>query len=245
MIMEKNCKRCNLIKDILEFGKNKNNKDGTSIYCKECERNRSKKFNEENQERRKLISKKWRDNNKEKQKEFIKRYLEKNPHMISSVRLKKYRQDPEFLKKDKERRKLYYQNNIEKERERRKQYYHKNKETERKKNNDWKKNNLKTDPLERMKKNIRDRIREYLTGENKSKRTFDIIGLDKEKFKSYIENKFTEGMTWENYGKWHLDHIKPLYLSENEEDLIKLNHYTNLQPLWSEDNLKKNRKYDN
>ena len=52
----------------------------------------------------------------------------------------------------------------------------------------------------------------------------------KEKFKSYIENKFTEGMTWENYGKWHLDHIKPLYLSENEEDLIKYrgNLYKNL-----------------
>lgn len=96
-----------------------------------------------------------------------------------------------------------------------------------------------------MKKNIRDRIRQYLTGENKSKRTFDIIGLDKENFKSYIEDKFTEGMSWENYGEWHLDHIKPLCLSENEEDLIKLNHYTNLQPLWSEDNIKKNRKYVN
>jgi hypothetical protein len=165
--------------------------------------------------------------------------------MISSVRLKKYRENPKFVEKEKERGRLYYQNNIEKERERRKQYYHKNKETERKKNNEWKKNKLKTDSLERMKKNIRDRIREYLTGKNKSKRTFDIIGLDKENFKSYIENMFTEGMSWENYGKWHLDHIKPLYLSENEEDLIKLNHYTNLQPLWAEDNLKKNKKYDN
>jgi hypothetical protein len=243
--MERICNRCNVIKNTLEFGKNKNNKDGISIYCKECERNRSKNFNKENPEKRKLISKKWRDNNKEKQKETAKKYLEKNPHMVSSVRLKKYRENPEFLKKEKERRKLYYQNNIEKERESRKQYYYKNKKTERKKNNEWKKNNLKNNPLERIKKNIRDRIREFLTGENKSKRTFDIIGLDKEKFKSYIENKFTEGMTWENYGQWHLDHVKPLYLSENEEDLIKLNHYTNLQPLWAEDNLKKNRKYDN
>lgn len=228
--MEKICKRCDIIKNTLEFGKNKNNKDGLSIYCKECERNRSKKFNEENQEKRKLISKKWRENNKEKQKESIRKYLERNPDMVSSIRLKKYRENPEFLKKEREQRKIYYQ---------------KNKKTERKKNNEWKKNKLKTDPLERIKKNIRDRIRECLTGENKSKRTFDIIGLDKENFKSYIENKFTEGMSWENYGKWHLDHIKPLYLSENEEDLIKLNHYTNLQPLWSEDNIKKNRKYVN
>jgi hypothetical protein len=243
--MEKICKRCSESKLILEFGTNKNNKDGKSIYCKECERERSKKFNKNNPDKRRVTAKKWLEKNKEKHKEIIKNYLKKNPHMISSVRLKKYRENPKFVEKEKERGRLYYQNNIEKEREKRKQYYHKNKETERKKNNEWKKNKLKTDSLERMKKNIRDRIRKYLTGENKSKRTFDIIGLDKEKFKSYIENKFTEGMTWENYGQWHLDHIKPLYLSENEEDLIKLNHYTNLQPLWSEDNLKKNRKYGN
>jgi len=243
--MEKNCKRCLEFKPISDFGKNKNKKDGISIYCKECENKRYKLYNKNNPEKRRVTAKKWLEKNKEKHKQIIKNYLEKNPHMTSSVRMKKYRENPEFVEKEKERRRLYYQNNIEKEREKRKLYYHNNKEQERKKSNEWKKNKLKIDPLERIKKNIRDRVREYLTGENKSKRTFDIIGLDKEKFKSYIENKFTEGMTWENYGKWHLDHIKPLYLSENEEDLIKLNHYTNLQPLWAEDNLKKNRKYDN
>jgi hypothetical protein len=243
--MEKNCKRCLEVKPISDFGKNKNKKDGISIYCKECENKRYKLYNKNNPEKRRATAKKWLEKNKEKHKQIVKNYLEKNPHMVSSVRMKKYRKNPEFVEKERERGRLYYQNNIEKEREKRKLYYHNNKEQERKKSNEWKKNKLKTDPLERMKKNIRDRIRKYLTGENKSKRTFDIIGLDKEKFKSYIENKFTEGMTWENYGKWHLDHIKPLYLLENEEDLIKLNHYTNLQPLWAEDNLKKNRKYDN
>jgi hypothetical protein len=243
--MEKICKRCLDVKLIFEFGKNKNKKDGLSIYCKECENKRHRLYNKNNPDKRKITAKKWLEKNKEKYKEIVKTYLEKNPHMTSSVRIKKYRENPEFVEKEKEKRRLYYQNNLEKEREKRKLYYHNNKEQERKKSNEWKKNKLKMDPLERIKKNIRARVREYLTGENKSKRTFDIIGLDKEKFKSYIENKFTEGMTWENYGKWHLDHIKPLYLSENEEDLIKLNHYTNLQPLWAEDNLKKNRKYDN
>ena len=52
-------------------------------------------------------------------------------------------------------------------------------------------------------------------------------------------------MTWENYGLWHLDHIIPLCEAKNEEELYKLNHHTNLQPLWAEDNLKKNRKYGN
>jgi hypothetical protein len=241
----KKCKKCLIEQDDSNFSKNKNNKDGLVNYCKKCEKIRTSNYRIKNREKINLKNKIHRNNNPEKYKEHQKKYLEKNPHMTSKERMRKYRENEEWREKFKESRKKYYLNNIDKEREQIKNYYHKNKETERKKNNEWKKNKLKIDPLERMKKNIRDRIREYLTGDNKSKRTFDIIGLDKQKFKSYIENKFTEGMTWENYGKWHLDHIKPLCLSENEEDLIKLNHYTNLQPLWSEDNIKKNRKYVN
>ena len=51
-------------------------------------------------------------------------------------------------------------------------------------------------------------------------------------------------MSWDNYGLWHIDHVKPLCLANDNNELIKLNHYTNLQPLWAEDNIKKNRKYD-
>ena len=70
----------------------------------------------------------------------------------------------------------------------------------------------------------------------------EIVGLDYEEFKTYISNKFTENMNWDNYGDWHLDHIIPLCEAKTEEEPFKLNHYTNLQPLWAEDNLKKNRK---
>jgi len=239
------CKKCKIEKKIEEFSNNKNEKDGKSSYCKECEKKRKQQYRDKNRDRLNESARKWRKDNPEKYKKTIERYLEKNPNMSSKERTKKYRENIEWREKFKKSRKEHYKKNIEKEREKRKNYYYDNKIFERKKNNEWKKNKLKTDPLERIKKNIRNRIREYLTGNNKSRRTFDIVGLDKEKFKSYIENKFTEGMSWENYGKWHLDHIKPLYLSEDEEDLIKLNHYTNLQPLWSEDNLKKNRKYGN
>jgi hypothetical protein len=50
-------------------------------------------------------------------------------------------------------------------------------------------------------------------------------------------------MTLENHGLWHIDHIKPIALATTEEEVIKLNHYTNLQPLWAKDNLKKGAKY--
>lgn len=52
-------------------------------------------------------------------------------------------------------------------------------------------------------------------------------------------------MTFENHGEWHLDHIIPLASAINEEDIIKLNHYTNFQPLWSKENLKKGSKIIN
>lgn len=241
----KKCKKCDITKNLFEFGTNKNNSDGKSIYCKECERLRGIEYRNKYREKVNQSAKNYRKNNPEKYKESIDKYLEKHPEMLSKNRLVLYRENEEFKEKEKIKRKEWYLKNIDSIREKSKKYYQENKKVIRMKNNIYKSLKLKIDPLERLKKNLRDRIRKYLTEENKSKKTFDIIGLDKENFKSYIESKFEEGMSWDNYGEWHLDHIKPLHLSKNEEDLIKLNHYTNLQPLWAEDNLKKNRKYDN
>lgn len=54
---------------------------------------------------------------------------------------------------------------------------------------------------------------------------------------------FINGMNWNNYGMWHIDHIKPLYSAKNENELIELCNYKNLQPLWAKDNLIKGKKY--
>ena len=165
--------------------------------------------------------------------------------MTSKERMKKYMGNQEIKKKYREKSKEHYKKNIDKNREYRKKYYQENKETERKKNDEWRKNKLKTDGFFRMKRRLRERIREYMKGKTISKKTKDILGMDYESFKTYISIKFNEGMNWENYGLWHLDHIKPLCEAKDEEELFKLNHYTNLQPLWAEENIKKNRKYGN
>ena len=108
---------------------------------------------------------------------------------------------------------------------------------------EYKKKKYQTDLIFRLKDNISSSIRRYLTVK-KSKKTMDILGCNIEFFIEYIESKFTEGMTWDNHTKfgWHLDHIIPLASAITEEDLYKLNHYTNFQPLWWRDNLSKSYK---
>jgi hypothetical protein len=238
----KKCKRCGIEKEIIFFGDNKLKKDGKSIYCKECERIRGIEYRIKNRDKVNNSSKKWRNNNPEKYKQTLEKYLDKNPEMKSSIRIKTYRLNPDFKEKEKKSRKEYYIKNVKYIREKRKEYYFNNKIKERLKHNKWKNKKRKEDGFYRMIINLRNRLRSFLIGETKSKRTQTIVGIDKLQFKQYIESKFDKGMSWENYGQWHLDHIKPICSANNVEDIISLNHYTNLQPLWAEDNLKKNRK---
>ena len=99
-----------------------------------------------------------------------------------------------------------------------------------------------TNPVYKLSVNFRNRLRVYI--KRKSVPSKSILGCDWTTFKKYIESKFIENMSWENHGQfgWHLDHIIPLASAKNEEELIKLNHYTNLQPLWWRDNLSKRAK---
>lgn len=75
-------------------------------------------------------------------------------------------------------------------------------------------------------------------------RTINIVGCDWNTFASYIERQFIDGMSWENRSEWHIDHIIPLASAKTEEDVIRLNHFTNLRPLWAKDNLSKGAKME-
>lgn len=90
-----------------------------------------------------------------------------------------------------------------------------------------------TDPLFKLKKCLRSRIKSALmsNGWIKHNGTPEIIGCSYEEFKKYIENQFTEGMTWENHGKfWEIEHIKALGFAITKEELYKLCHYSNIRP---------------
>jgi hypothetical protein len=104
----------------------------------------------------------------------------------------------------------------------------------------------KSDPLFKAARVARDsskravRLITKKTAERVTKpRSFELLGTDVESFKAHIESQFAEGMSWENHGEWHIDHIVPLASGKTPEDIWKLCHYTNLQPLWAADNIRK------
>lgn len=107
---------------------------------------------------------------------------------------------------------------------------------------------LGNNPIFKLKKVLRSRLKSAVKRANttKSKKTFKLIGCNTLFLKKYIGNILKEGMTWENHGEWHIDHIKPCAsfdLSDPKQQIMCF-HYTNLQPLWEEENLRKSNKFD-
>lgn len=106
------------------------------------------------------------------------------------------------------------------------------------------KKRLSSDIMYALSRRTRHRIAEAFRrqGFKKSGQTHQLVGCDWDLLKRHIENQFLDGMSWENRNKWHIDHIIPLASAKTEEDIVRLCHYTNLQPLWAQDNLKKGAK---
>jgi len=142
--------------------------------------------------------------------------------------------------------KIYRENNRETDLDRKKEWYYQNKNDVNKLSVKNRKTKRKKDVFYKMTVNIRNLISNSLRRENISKKnkTFEILGCTFEEFKIHIENKFESWMNWDNYGKyngeynstWNYDHIIPISSALNEGDLIRLNHYTNFQPLCSKIN---------
>jgi hypothetical protein len=105
----------------------------------------------------------------------------------------------------------------------------------------YEKNRKATDKVYDMKKRVRRQILTTLArkGYTKKSRSYEILGTDYDSFIKYIEDQFVEGMSWDNRKIWDLDHIIPISFAQTEEDIIKLNHYTNFRPLWSIENMKR------
>jgi len=221
------CKKCNIEKAKEHYVKNK---DGKLKYVKEwAEKNREKtrtykkKYALNNSEKMKQINRNWAENNKDAIKEKRKTYREKNK---------------DRLKEDK---RIYALNNPERMKAACKRYRKNNREKIRAK---------KHEPYFHLVRCLRKRIAVALKRNSalKSGKTFDLLGCDITTLKQHLEAQFQPGMTWENYGfnTWHIDHIRPCASFDltDPEQQKQCFHYTNLQPLWAKDNLKKQAKFE-
>ena len=135
----------------------------------------------------------------------------------------------------------YYQANKETIDAARRAYYRANRKEHNRNRTERRNRRYHSDPAYRILLLCRSRVRLALAGRDKAASTRGLIGCDIEHLKFHIESQFTNGMTWENQGEWHLDHIQPCAsfdLTDPEQQKVCF-HYTNLQPLWAEDNLKK------
>jgi hypothetical protein len=237
MKSKKTCSKCGETKPLIEFPKRKDSKDGYRGVCKSCKNTPEKR---------------------KKRNERIRADRKANPEKYKKIDKAKYEKcKPKILA----RKKVYYIDNKEAISDRKKAHYEINKDAILEANRKYQKNNResinankreyeskkrKNDTLYRLTRFQRDsltRITKVIKGEkeNTSLRSAEYLGCSIKEFKNYIESKWQKGMSWSNntIRGWHMDHIIPLSSAKTEQDIIKLCHYTNVQPLWAKENLSK------
>ena len=197
--------------------------------------NYQKNWYEKNKERKNEQSRLWYQANKEAHSKRNKIWRENNRERMKEL-------SKEWYKNNKERSainaKLWYKNNTERKRLSCKLWYEKNK----KRTADRQRHKRKTNPSYRLLMNLRRRTLLALNGKCKSANTMTLLGIPNIDFLwNHLEKLFKPGMTRENHGKWHLDHIKPCSSFDltKPEEQAECFHYTNLQPLWASENLSK------
>lgn len=229
----KTCVKCGLEKDDSDFVIKKNGR--LHSYCDEC---------------RIMGNKEWRLANKdhvceykEKTKEYRtqkdKEYRDNNREKLRLVALK-------YNILCKEKRKEYYKTHKDRTNEYRRAWVAANRD----KYNAYFKEYRQKNINQLMAHSIRTRIRKALKGETKYYTLHDVLGCSLSDLRVWLESKFTDGMSWDNYGqaedKWNIDHIVPLAyfdlsIPEQQKEAF---HYTNLQPLWTNLNISKGSEYN-
>lgn len=259
------CTKCNISKPLSEYNKNKN-------ICKPCEKEYKKEYYQKNKDKIKAKVSEYRENNKDKVQETNRKYKENHRQLLREKAKVYYHDHAEELKGTRneylsEYNKKYYEDNKEelinkkrqyqkdnadKIKEYRKIYEENNKERIRARHTNYLRTYTKErkakDPLFKMALQVRGLISGSFTrrGYTKKSHTYEILGCDYDTFYNHLLKTYKDnyGVEWDGKEEVHIDHITPLAIAENEEDIIALCYYTNLQLLKAKDNLAKNDKLD-
>ena len=243
----KECINCFFIGELIDFPCNRN-------ICNKCLKIESRKYYINNKERIKHRVKNRYENKKEEikiykdkynsenyNKEYHKKYRESKREEIKEIKKIWYIENKDKVKKYQQENKEYFSLKKKENRDKNKDYYNllNRKYIKEKKENNY---------LYKLTCSIRCLISQSFKGQytKKSKKTTSILGCSFEEFKIHIENQFTNDMNWDNYAiYWQLDHKVPISWAKDENDVYKLNHYTNFRPLYWRDNISKgNRRCD-
>lgn len=230
----KKCIKCLKIKKLDDFHRRKDSKDGYRNNCKlcrtedSCQKEKNKKYYSQNRDHILLNKSKIRKSKIDQNSKIrrIRRMFDScDENQSVCTKCLSIKDKENFLKDRSRKNGLSAQCN-----ECKNKYY---------------KNRKKDDIIFKISTNIRSMISSYVKskGIRKSKMSEEIIGCNFTDLKIYLEFKFIDGMNWENYGLWHIDHIIPISYAKSEEDLYRLNHYSNFQPLWAKDNLSKGNRF--
>ncbi len=243
------------------FQEQKNRKQKFKSYCRNCGKEMCKNYRVKNKEKcndnaitfkkcstcKKVllvsefsVCKSWKDGlsyqcNECKNKTWKKYYDENSEELNGKTK----------IRNDKN-----YQHNLEKYRNYRHEWYVSNKDKRKSYMSDYIKARMKTDIEFKLVFNLRRRLRSAVIGQKttKANHTMDLIGCSSDFLKKHLESKFRDGMSWKNYGKkhnelrgWEIDHILPCssFNLIDEIEQYKCFHWTNLQPLWREENISK------
>lgn len=231
----KKCTKCGRELPLDQFYK-RSDRDSYQSWCRGCCGVADSRRAKQNKEKKNASSRRWRRANPGKHRAAVARWRENNPEKAKANNAE------------------WRENNSDKCLANARRWRENNPEDYRASGARWRENNPghstdyarkrgATDPAFRMINNIRHGITKALKRNTKSGHTIELLGCSIEYLRYHLENQFTEGMTWDNYGLygWHIDHIIPVsYFDHSDPEQQKRAwHYTNLQPLWAKDNLRK------
>jgi hypothetical protein len=247
--VEKRCPKCGLVLPADQFGKDRHGKFGLSNRCKPCNRdyeaerraanpeahrakvrrwaaknaNKIAAYTEGYRDRRREIDRVWQTENRDKVREKSRRWRERNREKVAAYNAKYREERADFVSQAKR---------------------------------DWARRNpeavaahgarRRANPKYRIEATIRARIHATLTRGSKSAGTFELLGYSSDELRAHLERQFKRGMSWGNYGEWHIDHVVPLssfsYETPDDPDFRRAWALTNLAPMWGKENMEKGAK---
>ena len=231
---------------------------------------KKKEYYKKNKGQLNIYNREWREKNKEKLSHKNKEYYEKNKEQ-QKEKSRKYHEAHKNNTTYQQNRKAYTEKNREKTKKRAKEYYETNKngkvkeyreknrekilmggrrysKVNRDKINKKARERYHRDEDYRLEQILRSGLLQTLKvqGASKNARTIEYSRCSVAFLYAHLEKQFTDGMTWENRGEWHIDHRRPRasFNLNNDDEIYMCQHYTNLQPMWGPENMAKGKYYD-